>query len=220
MSSSKHERREVGPALRATRVVAILRASRGDRLATVCDALLRAGLRCLEITTNTPSGFDAVRRVVARAEPGVDVGVGTVRTPAQVDQAADAGASFVVAPGTNAAVGERAAELGLAWYPGAFTPTEIEYAWSLGATAVKVFPISAGGGPGYLREVRAPLDDVPLIPTGGVRLGDVAEYLAAGAVAVGMGGQLLGDALRSDDADLAALADRARQALAAGTAAQ
>ena len=213
MSSTKHERRQVGPALRATRVVAILRASRGDRLAGVCDALLGAGVRCLEITTNTPSGLDAVRRVLAGADSGVEVGVGTVRTPAQVDQAADAGASFVVAPGTNPAVGERAAELGLAWYPGAFTPTEIHAAWSAGASAVKLFP---GGalGPGYLKAVRAPLPDIPLVPTGGVEIGAVGAWLDAGAVAVGLGGPLIGDAL-APDADLDALAERARMVCAA-----
>ncbi|WP_037067142.1 bifunctional 4-hydroxy-2-oxoglutarate aldolase/2-dehydro-3-deoxy-phosphogluconate aldolase [Pseudonocardia acaciae] len=208
----------IGTALEATRVVAILRAARGDRLEAVCEALLGAGVRCLEITTNTPSGLDAVRKLAA-AGTDAEVGVGTVRTVEQVDRAAEAGASFVVAPGTNAAVGRRAGELGLAWYPGALSPTEIEHAWSLGAAAVKVFPAASAGGPGYLREVRAPLDDIPLVPTGGVRIDDVAAYLDAGAFAVGLGGQLIGDALVSDDADLAALRQRAERALAAaGTA--
>jgi 2-dehydro-3-deoxyphosphogluconate aldolase / (4S)-4-hydroxy-2-oxoglutarate aldolase len=220
--SASGGRVEIGPGLRDTRVVAILRATRGDRLERVCDTLLAAGVRCLEITTNTPSGFDAVRRLlsgVGGAGNGPEVGVGTVRTAEQVDRAAEAGASFVVAPGTNASVGRRAAELGLAWYPGALSPTEIEQAWQQGATAVKVFPAASAGGPGYLREVRAPLDDIPLVPTGGVRIDDIADYLAAGAVAVGLGGQLVGDSLVSDDADLAALRRRAERALAqAGTA--
>lgn len=208
----------IGEALRDTAVVAILRGGRGERLDAVCDALLAAGVRCLEITTNTPRGFDAVRRL-SGVPGGAEVGVGTVRTSEQVERAAEAGASFVVAPGTDATVGRRAAELGLAWYPGALSPTEIERAWQLGATAVKVFPAASAGGPGYLREVRAPLDDIPLLPTGGVRIEDIADYLAAGAVAVGLGGRLIGDALVSDDADLAALRARAERALArAGTA--
>lgn len=216
--SASGGRIEIGSGLRDTRVVAILRAARGDRLRAVCDTLLAAGVRCLEITTNTPSGFDAVRRL-AGVPGGAEVGVGTVRTAAQVERAAEAGARFVVAPGTDASVGRRAAELGLAWYPGALSPTEIEQAWRLGATAVKVFPAASAGGPGYLREVRAPLDDIPLVPTGGVRLDDIADYLAAGAAAVGVGGQLIGDSLVSDDADLAALRARAERALAeAGTA--
>lgn len=215
--SASGGRVEIGPGLRDTRVVAILRGGRGDRLEAVCDALLTAGVRCLEITTNTPSGFDAVRRLTgAAASPGVEIGVGTVRSAEQVERAAEAGASFVVAPGTDASVGRRAARLGLAWYPGALSPTEIEQAWRLGATAVKVFPAASAGGPGYLREVRAPLDDIPLVPTGGVRIEDIADYLAAGAVAVGLGGQLIGDSLVSDGADLAALRARAERALAEG----
>ncbi|GAA5173537.1 bifunctional 4-hydroxy-2-oxoglutarate aldolase/2-dehydro-3-deoxy-phosphogluconate aldolase [Pseudonocardia eucalypti] len=198
----------------ADRVIAILRGSRGERLDAVCDTLLGAGLRYLEVTTNTPGWFGAVRRL---AGTGAEVGVGTVRTPAQVDEAARAGARFVVAPGTNALVGARAAELGLAWYPGALSPTEIEHAASLGATAVKVFPARSLGGADYLREVRAPLDDIPLVPTGGVRIDEVAGYLAVGAVAVGLGGQLMGDALSSADPDLGALARRAEQALAAAS---
>lgn len=209
MTTARHE---PGPVLRETGLVAILRSPVGTRLAAACDALLDAGVRCIEVTMNTPGALAVVRRLVTQDGTGAEVGVGTVRRPEDVDAAADAGATFVVAPNTDEAVGERAAQRGLGWFPGAFTPTEIGRAWDLGATAVKVFPAGSAGGPRYLREVRAPLDDVLLVPTGGVGVDDVPGYLQAGAVAVGMGSPLIGRALE-DDEELAQLGERARAAL-------
>jgi 2-dehydro-3-deoxyphosphogluconate aldolase/(4S)-4-hydroxy-2-oxoglutarate aldolase len=207
-------RREPGVVLQETGLVAILRGRSGNRLAAACETLLECGVRCLEITMNTPGALAVVRRLTESPDPGVEVGVGTVRRADEVDAAADAGATFVVAPNTSPAVGERAAEHGMGWFPGALTPTEIATAWDLGATAVKVFPAGSAGGPRYLREVRAPLDDVLLVPTGGVGVEDIPGYLRAGAVAVGMGGPLVGRALE-DDEDLRGLGDRARAALEA-----
>jgi 2-dehydro-3-deoxyphosphogluconate aldolase / (4S)-4-hydroxy-2-oxoglutarate aldolase len=209
---SAPERLAPGPVLTSSGLVAILRSPVGERLRAACDILLEAGVGCLEVTLNTPGALAEVRRLSGQGRPGVEVGVGTVRRADEVDAAAEAGATFVVAPNTDEAVGRRAADLGLAWYPGAFTPTEIARAWDLGATAVKVFPAGLAGGPRYLSEVRAPLDDVLLVPTGGVTVEDVPGYLRAGAVAVGMGGPLVGRALL-DDAALAGLSDRARVAL-------
>jgi 2-dehydro-3-deoxyphosphogluconate aldolase/(4S)-4-hydroxy-2-oxoglutarate aldolase len=206
------ERRAPGPVLRRTGLVAILRSPQGDRLGQVCDVLLECGVSCLEVTMNTPGALDVVRRLAVQAGPDVEIGVGTVRRAADVDAAAEAGASFVVAPNTDESVGRRAAARGLGWFPGAFTPTEIARAWDLGATAVKVFPAGSAGGPRYLAEVRAPLDDILLVPTGGVAVSDIPAYLQAGAVAVGMGGPLVGGALRNDG-DLGALRERARAAM-------
>jgi 2-dehydro-3-deoxyphosphogluconate aldolase/(4S)-4-hydroxy-2-oxoglutarate aldolase len=204
-------RLQPGAVLQETGLVAILRGRSGDRLAAACETLLESGVRCLEITMNTPGALDVVRRLAGSA-PGIEVGVGTVRRAEEVDAAADSGATFIVSPNTAPGVGERAARLGLGWYPGALSPTEIATAWDLGATAVKVFPAGSAGGPRYLREVRAPLDDIQLIPTGGVGVEDVPDYLRAGALAVGMGGPLLGRALE-DDEGLQGLGGRARAAL-------
>jgi 2-dehydro-3-deoxyphosphogluconate aldolase/(4S)-4-hydroxy-2-oxoglutarate aldolase len=200
-------RREIGEALLATRVVPILRGKKtGDHVPAVIDALVGSGIRCLEITTNTPGAFDAVAAARQRHGAAVELGIGTVLTADQVAAAARAGAAFVVSPHTDPAVGAAAAEHGLAWYPGAFTATEVLAAWGYGATAVKLFPASLGG-PKYLRELLGPIDGVPILPTGGVTVEAVPDYLAAGAVAVGMGGPLLGDAL--DGGDLTDLAARA-----------
>jgi 2-dehydro-3-deoxyphosphogluconate aldolase / (4S)-4-hydroxy-2-oxoglutarate aldolase len=208
---SEPPRTPPGEALTATRVVAILRGRRADHLDAAVDALVESGVRCLEITMNTPGALDAVRRATRR-HPSAEIGVGTVRRAEQVGPAADAGARFVVTPGTDPRVAAEVGRHGLAYYPGAFTATEVLTAWELGASAVKVFPASLGGPP-YIRELRAPLDDVNLVPTGGVSVEQAADYLAAGALAVGMGGPLLGDAL--DGGSLAGLRDRAGTVLAA-----
>lgn len=198
--------------LLTSQVVAILRGSTGEHIEAVIDTLVAQDVTCLEITNNTPGALAAVARAAARLGDRADIGLGTVRRAAQVDAAARAGARFIVCPTTSAEVGRRAKQLGLAWLPGALTPTEVDLAWQLGATAVKVFPASLGG-PGYIQELRAPLDDVLLVPTGGVAIDDVPRYLAAGALAVGLGSPLVGDALTTGD--LAGVATRARSLRAA-----
>ncbi|MBB3049454.1 2-dehydro-3-deoxyphosphogluconate aldolase/(4S)-4-hydroxy-2-oxoglutarate aldolase [Prauserella isguenensis] len=201
----------LGEALRSTRVVAILRGRSGDHIDAVVDTLVDAGVRCLEITMNTPGALDAVRGAAQRHGTSATVGVGTVRTPEQVDRAAEAGARFVVAPDTDSDVAARVHARGLGYFPGAFTASEVTTAAKLGATAVKIFPASLGG-PGYIRELRAPLDDIDLLPTGGVTLDLVRPYLDAGACGLGIGSPLLGDAL--DGGDLGELRRRAHAFLA------
>jgi 2-dehydro-3-deoxyphosphogluconate aldolase/(4S)-4-hydroxy-2-oxoglutarate aldolase len=204
-------RRAPGAALIDTGVVPILRGKRsGEHLPAVIDALVDNGIRCLEITTNTPGGFAAVAAARARYGTEVELGMGTVLTPQHVDAAEQAGATFIVSPHTDPALAAEAVTRGLGYYPGAFTATEVLTAWRLGATAVKIFPASIAG-PRYLKELSGPIDGVALMPTGGVTLDLVPEYLAAGAIAVGMGGPLLGDAL--DGGSLTELGARARAVL-------
>lgn len=200
-------------ALVTTRVVAILRAENASRAEAVVDVLLENGIRSLELTLTTKGALDVVERLAANVPDGTDLGMGTVLTADDVDRAVDAGARFVVSPSVVPAVIEAATRRGVASYPGAFTPTEIHTAWSAGASAVKLFP---GGalGPAYLKAVRAPLPDIPLVPTGGVAVEAVGAWLDAGAVAVGLGSPLIGDAL-APDGDLDALAERARAVCAA-----
>ncbi|KQO62412.1 bifunctional 4-hydroxy-2-oxoglutarate aldolase/2-dehydro-3-deoxy-phosphogluconate aldolase [Curtobacterium sp. Leaf261] len=216
--------------------IAILRGGNGRHVERATATLVEAGVLGIEITTNTPGWQDGIRwaaEAYASADadadagagsmsrrgsssadvvPRASVGVGTVLDVAQLEEAAAAGATFAVSPHLDPAIGARAAELGLSWYPGAATPTEILTAWRLGATAVKVFPVAQLGGPAYLRQVLAPLDFVQLIPTGGIGVENAADYLAAGAIAVGLGSPLVGDALTSGD--MAALAHRARRLVA------
>jgi 2-dehydro-3-deoxyphosphogluconate aldolase/(4S)-4-hydroxy-2-oxoglutarate aldolase len=128
-----------------------------------------------------------------------------------------AGAEFIVGPTTNREVITLCRRYDKVVMPGALTPTEVAAAWGAGATAVKVFPVSAVGGPAYVTAVRAPLPEVPLVPTGGIGIDDIGAYLAAGAAAVGLGSPLLGDA-GDPGGDLDGLAERARRAVAAAGA--
>ncbi|HST16427.1 MAG TPA: bifunctional 4-hydroxy-2-oxoglutarate aldolase/2-dehydro-3-deoxy-phosphogluconate aldolase [Gaiellaceae bacterium] len=171
--------------IRSERLVAILRRVRDvdTRVAMLADA----GVGVVEITLDSDDALGAIERVRGRGD--VTVLAGTVRTAAQVDAAVAAGAEAVVGPGTLPAVLERAAELGVPAIPGALTPTEIEQAWAAGAALVKLFP-GALGGPGYVKDVLAPLAGVPLIVTGGVDAGNARAFLDAGAVAVGIGSAL------------------------------
>lgn len=192
------------------RLVVVVRGGQASNVVEACRTLVAVGIRAIEVTTNT-RGWEDVVRVLAD-ETSAEVGAGTVMTPAHVEQAVAAGARYVIAPDVDLEVGRAAAAFGAAWVPGALTPTEVRRAWDAGASAVKVFPAASVGGPAYLRHLRAPLDTIPLMPTGGVTADTVADYLAGGAVAVGVGSPLLGDALI--DGDLRALADRARHFLA------
>jgi len=200
-----------GPALVASRVLAVVRGTEGRHTAAVLDTLAEAGIRCLEVTMNTPGALDELRAARDRLPADVELGGGTVLTAEQVDAVADMGGSFVVAPDARPAVADQAHARGLGYYPGALTPTEVGAAWERGASAVKLFPASLGG-PRYLRELRGPFRDVLMLPTGGVGIDDADSYLMAGALAVGVGGALLGDAL--DGGSLAALRERALRLLA------
>ena len=200
--------------LEAAPVVAILRAATADRFAEVARVLRDAGVRNLELTLTSRGALAAFAGVRAELPDGVLLGVGTVRSAADVDAAVDAGAAYLVTPLLRPDVVARAVQRQIPVIAGALTPSEIDAAWAAGAAAVKVFPVSAVGGPAYVAAVRAPLPEVPLVPTGGVRIDDIGAYLAAGAVAVGVGSPLLGDA-GEVGGDLDRLADRARRAVAA-----
>ena len=175
-------------AIRAARLVAILRRT-ADVDAQVAR-LAAAGVRVVEITLDSDDALGAIER--ARGRGDVTVLAGTVRVPAQVDAAVSAGAEAIVAPALSAAVLERAAALDTPAIPGALTPTEIETAWQAGAVLVKLFPARLGG-PLYVRDMLAPLPDVPLLATGGVDATNARAFIDAGAVAVGVGSGLGSD---------------------------
>ncbi|HZO34516.1 MAG TPA: bifunctional 4-hydroxy-2-oxoglutarate aldolase/2-dehydro-3-deoxy-phosphogluconate aldolase [Gaiellaceae bacterium] len=174
--------------IRTERLVAVLR--RVDDVDARVEALAAVGVGVVEITLDDPGALGAIAR--ARGRRDVTVLAGTVRTAGQVDAAVAAGAEAVVGPAFSASVVERAAALGVPAVPGALTPTEVELAWSAGAALVKLFPASLGG-PRYVRELLAPLGDVPLLVTGGVDAGNARAFLDAGAVAVGVGSALGAD---------------------------
>lgn len=174
--------------LRASRVVPVATIEDPTTAPAVVGALLAGGIACIEVTFRHPAAPEAIR--AARTVDGVLVGAGTVLSVEQAELAFEAGADFAVAPGTNDSVVERCRSLGLPFFPGVATPTEIERARSLGLSLVKVFPAAQLGGPGFLRAVSAVYPDVGLMPTGGVTVKNLGEYLAVPAV-VACGGSWL-----------------------------
>jgi 2-dehydro-3-deoxyphosphogluconate aldolase / (4S)-4-hydroxy-2-oxoglutarate aldolase len=195
----------------SARLLAIVRYHDGGDIAGTLEALEQGGARLLEVTIDTPGALDAVERA---AQDGRPVGVGTVRTRDHVRACADAGAAFVVSPGSFPDVAETARELGVDAVLGALTPTEVGTAEKAGAVAVKIFPASLGGA-GYVRALRGPFPQTPLVPTGGIRIEDVGSYLSAGATCVGLGSDLVGRSAPSNDADLERIAKLAARAIAA-----
>jgi len=183
-------------AVRAVPVIAILRSSSAERFADVADALYDAGVRAVEFSLTTPGALRALRECAGR-HGELALGAGTVLDPSQAREAVSAGAQYLVAPAVVVETIREAARLGVPMLPGALTPTEILTAWRSGAAMVKVFP--ATGGAAYVKAVRDPLPDIPLVPTGGLSLSDAPECMGAGATALGLGGALLGDVLDSGD---------------------
>lgn len=153
-----------------------------------------AGLTTIEMTMNTPGAESLIRYAREHYADSLNVGAGTVCTTADLTKALAAGAQFVVTPIVSKPVIRGGVRRGVPIVAGAFTPSEIYEAWSLGAAMVKVFPATSLG-PGYIKDVKAPLDQIKLLPTGGVTLLNLSEFMRAGAVGVGVGGQLFDRAL-------------------------
>lgn len=173
-----------------SKVVAIVRLDSGEQLVKVAEALRAGGVTVIEFTVSTPGAVDMIKEASSRFGAEVLMGAGTVLDPETARAAILAGAEFIVTPTLNLATIELCKRYGKPIVPGALTPTEILTAWEAGADMVKVFPASAMG-PGYLKAVLAPLPQVRLVPTGGVSAENAAEYLKAGAVALGVGGKLV-----------------------------
>jgi 2-dehydro-3-deoxyphosphogluconate aldolase/(4S)-4-hydroxy-2-oxoglutarate aldolase len=200
-------------AIRTRRLVVVLRrVSPRERLVALVEDLADAGARIFEITFDAPSASDdlvACRTALAKRGDDFHFGAGTIRDVGALEAAADAGASFAVSPVLDPRVLESALALGVPFVPGALSPTEIDAAWRAGATFVKVFPASSVG-PSHLREIRGPLPEVQLIPTGGVDGDSAPQYLAAGAVAVGIGGALVNAVPEARRAIVAAVEEASR----------
>lgn len=175
--------------LRRTGILAVIRAPSADSAIRGAAALVTGGVTGLEITYSTPDAPAVIRALRSAFGDSVYLGAGTVLTAAQADDALEAGAEFLVSPGTVAETVLAIKATGSLVMVEALTPTEVLTAVGLGADVVKIFPASLGG-PAYFRALRGPLPDVPLMPTGGVTPGNVAAWFAAGAVAVGAGGDL------------------------------
>jgi 2-dehydro-3-deoxyphosphogluconate aldolase/(4S)-4-hydroxy-2-oxoglutarate aldolase len=170
-------------------VVAVLRADSSAELMDVAKALREGGVVAIEVTMTTPGALKVIEEAASKMKDSI-IGVGSVLDPETARAAILAGAEYVVAPTLNLDVIEMAKRYGKIVMPGAFTPTEILTAWQAGADVVKVFPASVGG-PAYFKDVKGPLPQVRLMPTGGVDLTTTGAFIKAGACAVGAGSAMV-----------------------------
>ncbi|MCM3878677.1 MAG: bifunctional 4-hydroxy-2-oxoglutarate aldolase/2-dehydro-3-deoxy-phosphogluconate aldolase, partial [Vicinamibacterales bacterium] len=184
------ERTDITSAIEELGVVAIIRLQDPSAVRGVVDALAEGGVRALEVTMTVPRALELIREIAPTLPSGFIFGAGTVVDADTVKRAVDAGAQFIVSPVFRPDVIVAAHQSEVPVMPGCFTATEILNAWDAGADIVKVFPATAVG-PGYLKDIRGPLPHVKLMPTGGVSVENVGEWLKAGAVAVGVGSALL-----------------------------
>ncbi|MBO9625074.1 MAG: bifunctional 4-hydroxy-2-oxoglutarate aldolase/2-dehydro-3-deoxy-phosphogluconate aldolase [Microbacterium sp.] len=201
---------------RTTGVLAVLRAPSPELALEASEAIIRGGVTGIEVTFSTPDAPAVIRELIDRHGDAAYVGAGTVTTAEQAAQAAEAGAEFLVSPGTLPILTRAMLDTGRVVMTGAMTPTEVMGALELGVDVVKIFPASLGG-PSYLGALRGPFPDAPLMPTGGVNPGNLADWFAAGAVAVGAGGDLANGAslAASDWSDIEQRSARFASALAA-----
>jgi 2-dehydro-3-deoxyphosphogluconate aldolase/(4S)-4-hydroxy-2-oxoglutarate aldolase len=198
--------------LRAARVVAVVRAASASDAVEVAAALAEGGIEAVELTYSTPELPRALRETRARLGSDVLLGAGTLTEPHHAREAADAGAAFVVSPHLDPRLLEAMLETGLPALPGVLTPSEAAAATAQGAPAVKLFP-AATVGPQHLRALHAPFPSLKVVPTGGIGAANAAAWLAAGAWAVGVGGELAPSSV-GDEAARSALVARAQALLA------
>jgi 2-dehydro-3-deoxyphosphogluconate aldolase/(4S)-4-hydroxy-2-oxoglutarate aldolase len=192
---------EVLGRIREIGVVPVVRASSAEEAMQVVEAIKEGGVPVLEITMTVPRAVRVIEQLADRYGSEVVVGAGTVLDPETARACILAGAAFVVSPALNTATIELCRRYSVACMPGALTPTEVVTAWQAGADVVKVFPCGALGGAKYLKSLKAPLPQIEMIPTGGVSLQTAAEFIRAGALALGVGADLVDTkAIRSGDA--------------------
>jgi 2-dehydro-3-deoxyphosphogluconate aldolase / (4S)-4-hydroxy-2-oxoglutarate aldolase len=216
--SSMTARQRIVDAIEQCGVVAVIRLKDPDKLRGVVDALAAGGVRALEITMTVPRAIELIAQVAPTLPAGFLLGAGTVITADEARRAVDAGAQFIVSPVFRGEVIAAAHAHDVPVMPGCLTPTEILTAWEAGADVVKVFPATTLG-PGYLKDVRAPLPQVKLMPTGGVTVDNAGDWIRAGAVAVGVGSALL-DAKAIESGSMAPITESARRLVAGVRAAR
>jgi 2-dehydro-3-deoxyphosphogluconate aldolase/(4S)-4-hydroxy-2-oxoglutarate aldolase len=211
-------REEVVREIQRLGVVAIIRMKDPAKLRAVFDALGEGGVRAIEVTMTVPGAVQIIAELAKSLPPDVVLGAGTVIDPETAHAVIDAGARFIVSPVFRREVVEVCIDRGVVSAPGCFSPTEILDAHEMGADVVKVFPATALG-PQYLKDIRAPLPQLKLMPTGGVTLDNAGDWIRAGAVAVGVGSALV-DTKAIEEGRLDVIVNNARRIVASVTSAR
>ena len=194
-------------------VVPVVRASSPREARMAADAVCEGGIPVVEITMTVPGAVEVIRELTKTGSSDVLVGAGTVLNAGAARRCLDAGAQFLVSPGLNLPMVELARKEGKVVMAGALTPTEIMAAWEAGSDLIKVFPCGQVGGAKYIKALKGPFPQIPLVPTGGVDLNTAGEFIEAGAAALGVGGELVqADALRANKPEI--IVENARKFLA------
>ncbi|OLB84088.1 MAG: 2-dehydro-3-deoxyphosphogluconate aldolase [Acidobacteriales bacterium 13_2_20CM_2_55_5] len=179
-------------------IVPVVRASSSREALIAAEAVCQGGIPIVEITMTVPGAVEVIRELIKSSGSEVLIGAGTVLDPETACRCLDAGAQFLVSPGLNLPTVEFAVREKVLIIAGALTPTEVITAWNAGSDFVKIFPCGQVGGAKYIKALKGPLPQIPLVPTGGVNLNTAAEFIEAGAAALGIGGELVqADALKS-----------------------
>lgn len=193
-------------------VIAVLRAPHADLYGPVAETMSENGINAIELTMSTPGAIESIAPMRTRVDSKTRIGIGTVTNVSEVHRAIAVGVDFIVTPTTDLSVIGAAVTAGIPIYPGGLTPTELWAGWNAGATAVKIFPASVVG-PDMVAHLRGPFPDIQVIPSGGIDLAAATAWIAAGALAVSVGGPLVGDAFKGGS--LSELAARCRMVIAA-----
>ena len=194
-------------------VVPVVRASSAREAVLAAEAVCEGGIPIVEITMTVPGALEVIRELTRSAGSEVLIGAGTVLDVEMASRCVDAGAEFLVSPGLNLPMVEFAVQQSRFVIAGALTPTEIITAWKAGSEFVKVFPCGQVGGAKYIKALKGPLPQVPLVPTGGINFASAAEFIEAGAAALGVGSELVdAQALKSGNRDV--IVQNARKFLA------
>jgi 2-dehydro-3-deoxyphosphogluconate aldolase/(4S)-4-hydroxy-2-oxoglutarate aldolase len=197
------DKQEVRRRIEEIGIVPVVRASSSREACLAAEAVCKGGIPIVEITMTVPGAIEVIRELAKSCGSEVLIGAGTVLNAEDARRCFDAGAQFLVTPGFNRATVEFAARESKLIMAGALTPTEIIEAWTAGSDFVKVFPCGQVGGAKYITALKGPLPQIPLVPTGGVSLSTAAEFIEAGAAALGIGGELVqAEALKSNKPEL------------------
>lgn len=194
-------------------IVPVVRASSPREARMAAEAVCEGGIPIVEITMTVPGAVEVIRELAKNSDSGVLIGAGTVLNAEAARRCLDAGAQFLVSPGLNFETVELAVREGKLIMAGALTPTEVMAAWEAGADFVKIFPCGQVGGAKYIKALKGPFPQVPLVPTGGVNLTNAAEFIEAGVVALGIGGECVqAEALKANKPEI--IVENARKFLA------
>ena len=203
-------RTEILSRIKELAIVPIVRTPTAETAVAAVEALFKAGIDCVEITLTVHNAIKAIETIANSYGDRVLLGAGTVLDPESARICILAGAQFIVTPSLNVRTVELAKRYSKPIFPGGLTPTEVLTGWEAGADGIKVFPCSAVGGAKYIRALKAPFPHIDLVPTGGVNLETIGEFLKAGAAAVGVGGELI-DAKSVAAGEYGVITERARR---------